>query len=69
MVQEIDRARACSIAAAVIRDEANAFAANEVQRVGEKHLDSRRDTGRSVGWPLLHRASTCAYGSEDGECE
>src|SRR4030095_8460506 len=49
---EIDRARAAPIAPAVIRDEPDAFATNEVERVGDEHLDARNHVaGAGRCWP------------------
>jgi hypothetical protein len=42
--QEIDRARSASIASRVIRQQPNAFAADQMQRIAQQHLDAGNDT-------------------------
>ena len=43
--QQIDRARALSVAARMVGEQTDTLASNEVHRVGEENLDAGNDAG------------------------
>ena len=46
--QQVDRAPTLSVSARMIGEKSDALASNEVDRVGQKHFDTRHDAGRRL---------------------